>query len=306
MLFKKRKNLFESFLKNIFSELHLMKAYKGGKSSENSQIDPNLLHTIKKYEKEGRKVMANESEVKYSNMLLQLVKPYHNTLPEIDELEALLEIATIAWNIATMKKFVPQAHKMMLEETKNDLGHDKISISILEKLVKAKEKMFGKHDMFIHEFDIKDTLDGQFYVTVTAKPLESFLSDGLLEDDDKDEDLELTEEPGYINRNAFTITPRATFLEWLKKTEGNSLFPITDSDDAHIYLLEEKDSNEEIELWLQKNFDRVFKKELEAWYSDEKLWPQKRTYLMFKEWFDISYQSMIYDLENSFVDKDIS
>lgn len=282
-----------------------MKAYKGGKASKKEDIDPNLLHILKKYEKEGRKLIANESEIKYSNMLLQLVKPYHNTVPETDELEHLLDLATIAWNIATMKKFVPQAHKMMLKETKNDLGNDKISISILEKLVKDKEKMFGKHDMFIHDFEIKDTMDGQYYVTVTAKPLDSFLADSFLEDDDEDEEGDFTDEPGYINRNAFTITPRQPFLEWLKKTDGNSLFPLLKPGDEHIYLIEEKESTQEIEIWLQKNFDKVFKKELEARFGDEKLWPQKRTYLMFKEWFDISYQSMIYDLENHPVDKDI-
>ncbi len=83
------------------------------------------------------------------------------------------------------------------------------------------------------------------------------------------------------------------------------LFPV-ETMENNIYLVEEKENNEEIAEWLKKNFDYVFKKELESRNADEKLWPKKRTYEMFNEWFSVSYHSMIYDLENYPVDKDMN
>jgi hypothetical protein len=47
------------------------------------------------------------------------------------------------------------------------------------------------------------------------------------------------------------------------------------------------DSNEAIEKWLQRNFDRIFQNELNDWHTDEKDWPQKRTFKIFLEWFGI-------------------
>ena len=91
-------------------ELHTMKAYKGGKSPNNKpDIDPNLLRMIQQYEKEGKRVVPSESDSKYSARLLELVKPYHEAVPGIDELEWLLAIASIASNVANAKKIPPQS-----------------------------------------------------------------------------------------------------------------------------------------------------------------------------------------------------
>ena len=281
-----------------------MKAYKGGKSSENkTDIDPNLLRVIKQHEKKGRKVIPNESETKFSAMLLELIKPYHGPFPGFDELEKMLSIAVIAWNIACMKKMFPRAYKVMLEENKNLLAGDKEATRLLEKLIKGKEKKFPGQDMFIHDFVINVADDGQFYVVVTAKPFESFLTDTIMDDEDDDDEI-YNFEPGYINRNAFIIKPRQPFIDWLKKIDGNSLFP-HQIDENNIYLIKEKDSSEDAEKWLMKNFEKFFEMELEAWLSNEKLWPSNRNYKMFREWFDVFHHSMIYDLEDFPVDKNI-
>jgi hypothetical protein len=154
--------------------------------------------------------------------------------------------------------------------------------------------------MFIHDFVINVADDGQFYVVVTAKPFESFLTDTIMDDED---DEIYNFEPGYINRNAFIIKPRQPFIDWLKKIDGNSLFP--HQIDENIYLIKEKDSSEDAEKWLLKNFEKFFEMELEAWLSNEKLWPSNRNYKMFREWFDVFHHSMIYDLEDFPVGKNI-
>ena len=62
--------------------------------------------------------------------------------------------------------------------------------------------------------------------------------------------------------------------------------------------------DEAIEKWLQKNFDSIFQNELNNWHTDEKDWVQKRTYKLFKEWFDIEIHSMILDMEDSVIKKE--
>lgn len=280
-----------------------MKVYKGGKSDNSrKETDPNLLYKMNETEKEmGKKVVEKDSEIKYSQMLLELIKPYHSNLPHPDEVEDLLELATIAWNMSNMKKLVPMAYNVMWQETKQDFGDDKESIRLLEKMVKEKTKKFSQCDMFIHNAQLNSSKDG-FFVNVVAKPLESFLEEGFADEDDRDKD-EINFSPGYINRNAFTVTPKQPFHEWLRKIEGNSLFP-QEILESHVYLLEETDTNEEIEFWLRNNYDKIFRLELESWFVDEKQWPKNRNYDLFKAWFDISYQSMIYDLEDRPVQKD--
>jgi hypothetical protein len=289
-----------------------MKAYKGGKTSgQKNETDPNILRVIQDFERQGKKGKVNESGKKYSDMLLQLVAPFHAPLPTLDDLEHLLDIAAVAWNIANMKKLLPPAGKMMAEEAKQSFADDKEAIQILEKLVKAKEKKFPQEDLFIKDFAIDQEEEEEGgYVTVTVVGLQDFLLNGLEEDQEDDEDEEEYDEennfvPGYINRNGFSITPRQPFLDWLQKTEGHSLFPMEGNVETTVYLLEEKGSNEEITGWLKTNFEKVFRKELENWYTDEKKWPKNRTYQLFSEWFDVRFHSMVYDFEDFPVDKDM-
>lgn len=282
-----------------------MKVYKGGKSDKAGKETPNLLRTISGVElATGKEISVNESSAKYSQMLLELIKPYHSDPPFPGEVKDLLDLATMAWNMANMKKLIPIAYNAMWQETKNDFTGDKESIRVLEKMVKEKTKKFGQHDMFIHDAQLKNS-QNDFYVNVTAKPLNAFLEEGFSEELSKEDENEMKFEfePGYINRNAFTITPRQPFFDWLKKLPGNSLFP-TETLEPHIFLIGEKDANEEIEDWLKENYDKVFLLELDNWFADEEQFPKKRTYQLFKEWFDISYQSMIYDLEDYPVEKD--
>ena len=88
-----------------------MKAYKGGKTQDNNEsTDPNLLAVIKKLEKEQKKkVVVNTNESKYSAMLLLLTKPFHTELTPFNEMQALLDLASLAWNLSNMKKMIPHA-----------------------------------------------------------------------------------------------------------------------------------------------------------------------------------------------------
>ncbi len=108
-----------------------------------------------------------------------------------------------------------------------------------------------------------------------------------------------------INRNAFVVKPKKPYFEW-----ANSVFDDIpnkfSTQENNIYLIREMDSNQAIAMWIRRHFDQIFQNELNDWCTDEMKWPQKRTYKLFSEWFDIEICSMVLDLEDGPVEKDLA
>ena len=98
-----------------------------------------------------------------------------------------------------------------------------------------------------------------------------------------------------INRNAIVVKLKQPFFDWVNAVEPS--FSVTQKEEGTVYLIREKVSNEAIERWLSRNFDKIFVTELEGWLTIESDWPAKRTYKLFKEWFEVEIHSMIFDLE---------
>jgi hypothetical protein len=77
--------------------------------------------------------------------------------------------------------------------------------------------------------------------------------------------------------------------------------------DCRIYLVpdfEDEDVIEAaIEKYLKNNYENIFRSELSAWYTDEKMFP-KITYPLFRDWFDISINTMIFDTLDEPIDKE--
>ncbi len=99
-----------------------------------------------------------------------------------------------------------------------------------------------------------------------------------------------------INRNAIVVKAKQPLYDWI-----NALcpeIPIFEKEEGTVYLIREKDDNEAIERWIKRNFERIFVSELNGWYTDEAGWPQKRTYKVFQEWFEVEIHSLILDLED--------
>ncbi len=105
-----------------------------------------------------------------------------------------------------------------------------------------------------------------------------------------------------INRNAIVVKPKQALFDWINSIYPES--PVEAAQEGTVYLIKERDSNEEIEKWLHKNYDSIFQNELNNWHTDEKDWPQKRTYKHFSEWFNVEIHSMILDLEETAITKD--
>lgn len=85
------------------------------------------------------------------------------------------------------------------------------------------------------------------------------------------------------------------------------IYPGDDSSETlkewDVYLLPDYDYVEQMEKWLKKHYDGIFMDQLNNWVIDETYWPQKRTFKMFKEWFEFTLNTGVWDTERTFIDK---
>lgn len=107
---------------------------------------------------------------------------------------------------------------------------------------------------------------------------------------------------GNIDRTALVIKRKKPFYDWLTfldRDDKNFSF----DNDHDVYLLPDFEDILHMEKWLKKNYDSIFCDQLNNWYTDENLWPQIRSFKIFKEWFDYSLHTMIFDTQNGEINK---
>lgn len=105
-----------------------------------------------------------------------------------------------------------------------------------------------------------------------------------------------------LKRSAIVIKPLQPFFDWLLSHDPG--MNITEEiGEATVYLLPDFETIREIEKWLKKNFNELFSEQLFQWYIDESMWPKKRTFKMFGEWFEYSLHTMIFDTQKGFIEK---
>ena len=106
-----------------------------------------------------------------------------------------------------------------------------------------------------------------------------------------------------IDRNAIIVKQKKPFFDWVSSVFPDEA-PMSKNEENNIYLIREMENNQKVLNWIKNNFDKIFSNELNDWYMDETKWPQKRTFQMFSEWFDVEVTSMILDLEESEITKE--
>jgi len=113
-------------------------------------------------------------------------------------------------------------------------------------------------------------------------------------------DLTLT-----INRSVVVLKYRQPFLDWICSIEPGfgvttSLDEINEDNDA--FLLPAApiiDGKEDAIAWIEKRWKDIFESKLDGWYTDEALWPKRRSLKMFREWLAVEYSSMVWDLDTT-------
>ena len=98
-----------------------------------------------------------------------------------------------------------------------------------------------------------------------------------------------------INRSAIVIRQSKPCIDWINKIYPEET-PTEDSTEHNVYLIPQCDEEAQAWEWLAQGYDDIFKNELMEWTTNEKNWPQPRTFDLFKEWFKIEIHLSVNDL----------
>ncbi|MGA9993040.1 MAG: hypothetical protein WBP86_12010 [Thiobacillaceae bacterium] len=100
------------------------------------------------------------------------------------------------------------------------------------------------------------------------------------------------------NRHVLLLKPKQPFLDWLMMTDPPppSLSLAELRDDVNAYLIPEFDLTEQARKWVMQRWRWFFEEQLGDWLTDPNLWPEKRTPQMFRQFFDIEFHSMVFDV----------
>lgn len=109
-----------------------------------------------------------------------------------------------------------------------------------------------------------------------------------------------------LNRAAVVLRFKQPYVDWARLAGpdplGEYLLPDA-NDDGDMFLIPSYDSpvdsvdgTEDAIRWVEKRWKMFFEHFLESWIQDESAWPEKRTLKMFREWFDVEYRSMVWDM----------
>lgn len=101
-----------------------------------------------------------------------------------------------------------------------------------------------------------------------------------------------------INRVALIISPSETLLRWAISEEP-SLVKDVDPEDASglitVYLLPDFADNDEVEDWLEDNFEVILETLLEEWITDDGQWPERLEFSHLEKYADYSFSNVVID-----------
>jgi len=112
-----------------------------------------------------------------------------------------------------------------------------------------------------------------------------------------------------VNRTLVLIKPKKPFIDWAKYVDNENelsdeLIEETFSEYS-AYLMKDVDDEDELEKIIRKQYSKIFENELAGWSQDESEWPQKRSYEVFKEWFEIISSLTIFDTDTTLLVRDL-
>ncbi len=109
-----------------------------------------------------------------------------------------------------------------------------------------------------------------------------------------------------INRAVAILKPKQPLLDWLASLPDPTTLTIEQvRQDCTALLIPDCDRLEEAVVYIEQIYRDVFEMELEDWWRDRRLWPAKRDYSTFAEWFEIEIFSMVMDtVEDAIVEEE--
>jgi len=98
-----------------------------------------------------------------------------------------------------------------------------------------------------------------------------------------------------VNRFVVVLKPTEAYLNWANSCPGDGpeITLAELREECTAYLIP---GVEDPRAWIRRHFMPMFEWELAAWCTDETYWPKKRTYQLFKKFFEIEIHSIVVDL----------
>ena len=102
-----------------------------------------------------------------------------------------------------------------------------------------------------------------------------------------------------VNRSMIIVKPKKPFLDWANGVDDDhNDFTVKEmEDDCAVFLIKDFEEDREQEEILRKHHKIIFEAELGGWCTDESMWPTKRDFKTFKQWFRVEFHSMVFDLQ---------
>lgn len=85
------------------------------------------------------------------------------------------------------------------------------------------------------------------------------------------------------------------YIDWANSFEDGG--PKYDSENNHTsaYLIPPFDLPDEVDKFIEENFEAIFEEELSSWMEVSESWPEI-SIDNFKKWFSVEYIDMVYDM----------
>jgi hypothetical protein len=103
-----------------------------------------------------------------------------------------------------------------------------------------------------------------------------------------------------INRTAITLVGVQPYIDWIRSRDADfnkgSLTVARTKTYGSAFLLPEFELEEDLQEWVEENFDWLFEFQLSAWTEDESAWPADRNLKAFRAWFRIDIHSVVVDV----------
>ena len=109
-----------------------------------------------------------------------------------------------------------------------------------------------------------------------------------------------------VNRNSFIVKPKQPYVDWINAHPDQDP-PVSLAEirrDCTTYLIPEIIGEKDAQEYIPTFKLEIFAIELDSWYRDRKTWPKKRIPVMFDDWFDLEFHSMIMDLDRTRIFKE--
>ncbi len=112
---------------------------------------------------------------------------------------------------------------------------------------------------------------------------------------------ELDMYPLLKNRSVVNIYPTKLYVDWLNYIRGSDVSLGLNDIEPISFLIKDFDDISEFYYWLENNFQLMFEIRLKYSCIDKSLWPEDRTFFVFKKWFDIRFTNLILDLQDDLI-----